>query len=92
MHEQNDTTFEVWTHQQHYVPQFRDTQAENAALLGDDAVPANDGTEALFMLLVGALAWAVLSTQCICVYVAPLQRQTQFSTLGHIGKANRLLR
>ena len=91
MHEQDEATFEIWTHQQHYVPQIRELFADKAALLGDDET-ADEDLKALFMSLVGALAWLVLTMPCICVYVAFLQRQTQSPTLGHIRKANRLLR
>ena len=91
MHEQDEATFEIWTHQQHYVPQIREIPAGKAALLGDDET-ADEDLKALFMSLVGALAWLVLTMPCICVYVAFLQRQTQSPTMGHIRKANRLLR
>ena len=64
MHEQNEATLEVWTHQQHYVPQIREIPADKAALLGDDE-PADEDMMALFMSLVGAIAWLVLTMPCI---------------------------
>ena len=44
------------------------------------------------MSLVGALAWLVLTMPSICIYVAYLQRQTKSPNLGHVRRANRLLR
>ena len=46
----------------------------------------------MFMSLVGALAWLVLTMPAICVYVAYLQRHTKAPTLGHVRRGNRLLR
>ena len=62
-----------------------------AALAADDQ-PAYAETTALYMSLVGALAWLVLTMPSICVYVAFLQRRTKAPLLGHVRKANRLLR
>ena len=47
---------------------------------------------ALYMSLVGAFAWLILTMPSICVYVAFLQRQTKAPLMGHVRKANRLLR
>ncbi len=44
------------------------------------------------MSLVGALAWLVLTMPIICIYVDYLQRQTKAPNLGHIRRANWLLR
>ena len=36
MHEQNPTTYEVWTHQQHYVPQINEIPVDLKALVPDE--------------------------------------------------------
>ena len=91
MHEQDPHTFEVWTHQQHYVPQINAIPVDTRALVPDDT-PADDDEKQLYMSLVGALAWLILTMPAICIYVAYLQRQCQAPTIGHVRKANRLLR
>ena len=91
MHEQNPQTYEVWTHQQHYVPQVNEIPVDTKALVPDEH-PADDDMKQLYMSLVGAMAWLIMTMPCICIYVAYLQRQTQAPNLGHIRRANRLLR
>ena len=41
MHEQDPKTFEVWTHQQHYVPQIKEIPCDMKALVPDEH-PADD--------------------------------------------------
>ena len=91
MHVQVPTTLEVGTLQHHHVPQIRQTPTGKAARAADDQ-PADAEAMALYMSLVGALAWLILPLPSICVYVALLQRQTEFPLLWHVRKANRLLR
>ena len=91
MHEQDPVTHEVWTHQHHYVPQIKEIPVDAKALVLDEE-PADEDLSQLFMSLVGALAWLILTMPSICIYVAYLQRQTKAPTLGHIRRANRLLR
>ena len=91
MHEQDPETFEIWTHQGHYVPQIKEIPCDLKALVGDET-PADEDMKAMFMSLVGALAWLVLTMPAICVYVAYLQRHTKEPTLGHVRRGNRLLR
>ena len=38
------------------------------------------------------MAWLIMTMPCMCIYVAYLQRQTQAPNLGHVRRANRLLR
>ena len=91
MHEQNPQTFEAWTHQQHYVPQINEIPVDTKAMVPDEQL-ADDDMKHLFMSLVGAMTWLILTMPAICIYVAYLQRQTQSPTLGHVRRANRLLR
>ena len=56
MHEQDPSTFEVWTHQHHYVPQIKEIPVDAKALVPDEE-PADEDVSQLFMSLVGALAW-----------------------------------
>ena len=87
MHEQNPQTFEVWTHQHHYVA----IPVDAKALVPDDE-PTDDDMKQLYMSLVGARAGLILTMPAICIYVAFLQKQCQAPTIGHVRKANRLLR
>ena len=64
----------------------------DAKALVPDEQAADDDTKPLFMSLAGALAWLILTMPFICMSVALLQRQTQAPTIGHVRKANRLLR
>ena len=64
----------------------------DAKALVPDEEPADEDLSQLFMSLVGALAWLILTMPSICIYVAYLQRQTKSPNLGHIRRANRLLR
>ena len=57
-----------------------------------DEQAADEDLTQLFMPLVGALAWLTLTMPAICIYVAFLQRQCKAPTLGHVRRANRLLR
>ena len=91
IHEQDPQTFEVWTHQQHYLPQIKEIPADAKALVPDEE-PADEDLGQLFMSLVGALAWLILTIPSIGIYVAYLQRQTKSPNMGHIRRANRLLR
>ena len=91
MHEQDPSTLEVWTHQQHYLPQIKEIPADAKALVHDDE-PADEDLGQLYMSLVGALAWLILTIPATSIYVAFLQRQTKSPLMGHIRRANRLLR
>ena len=91
LHEQNPTTYEVWTHQQHYAPQINEIPVDLKALVPDEH-PADEDMKQLYMSLVGAVAWLIMTMPAICIYVAFLQRQTQSPNLGHVRRANRLLR
>ena len=57
-----------------------------------DEHPADEDMKQLYMSLVGAMAWLIMTMPAVCIYVAFLQRQTQSPTLGHVRRANRLLR
>ena len=80
MHEQDPQTFEAWAHQQHYIPQINAILVDAKALAPDDE-PADDDMKQLFMSLVGAFAWLILTMPAICIYVAFLQRQCQAPTI-----------
>ena len=69
MHEQNPQTFEVWTHQQHYVPQINEIPCDMKALVPDEH-PAEDDMRQLYMSLVGAMAWLIMTMPAICIDVA----------------------
>ena len=47
---------------------------------------------ALYMSLVGARAWLIIRVPSICVNVAFPERQTKAPLMGHVRKANGLLR
>ena len=64
----------------------------DAKALVPDEEPADGDLGQLFMSLVGALAWLILTIPIICIYVAYLQRQTKYPNIGNIRRANRLLR
>ena len=89
MHEQSKDCTEVWTHQQHYVPQIKEIALGGRHLADDDE--ADEDLKQLYMSLVGALAWLILTMPAVCVYVASLQRHTKAPTVGHVRNANRLL-
>ena len=91
VHEQNPETLAVWTHQQHFLPQIKEMPADAKALVPDEE-PEHDELGQLFMSLVGALAWLILTTPAIGIYVAYLQRQTKAPNMGHVRRANWLLR
>ena len=91
MHEQMPQTFEVWTHQRHYLLQIKETPIDVKALVPDEE-PADEDLGQLFMSLVCALAWLVLTIPSICIYVAYLQRQTTSPNMGRMRRANRPLR
>ena len=65
MHEQDPVTFEVWTHQHHYVPQIKEIPVDAKALVPDEE-PADEDLTQLFVSLVGALAWLVLPMNNSC--------------------------
>ena len=73
------------------MPQIKEIPCDLKALVSNETLADEDMT-ALFMSLVGALAWLVLTMPAICVYVAYLQRHTKAPTLGHVRRGNRLLR
>ena len=66
MHEQNPQTYEIWTHQQHYIPQVNKIPVDKKALVPDEH-PADDDMKQLFMSLVGALAWLIMTMPSICI-------------------------
>ena len=90
MHEQDEITKEIWAHQQHYVPQINEIALESKHFVCDED-KADDDLRQLFMSLVGALAWLILTMPAICIYVAFLQRHAKEPMIGHIRQANRLL-
>ena len=90
MHEQSVDCSEIWTHQQHYVPQIKEIMISGMPSANEEE--ADDDMRQLYMSLVGAWAWIILTMPAICVYVAFLQRHTQKPTVGHVKSANRLLK
>ena len=73
------------------MPQIRELPADTKALVPDEH-PADEDMKQLYMSLVGAMVWLIMTMPFICIYVAYLQRQTQSPNLGHIRRANHLLR
>ena len=69
IHEQDPKTHEVWTHQQHYIPQIKEIPVDTKALAPDEE-PADEDLGQLFMSLVGALAWLILTIPAIAIYDA----------------------
>ena len=57
-----------------------------------DEHPADEDMKQLYMSLDGAIFLLIPTMPAICIYVAFLQRKTQSPTLGHVRRANRLLR
>ena len=90
MHEQSQDCSEVWTHQQHYVPQIKEIAIGDRHLADDDE--ADEDLKQIYMSLVGALEWLIPTLPAVCVYVAVLQRQTKSPTIGHVRSANWLLK
>ena len=80
MHEQSKGCTEVWTHQQHYVPQIKQITIGDRHIADDEV--ADDDMKQLYMPLVGALAWLILTMPSVCVYVAFLQRHTDSQPLS----------
>ena len=66
MHEQNPKTHEIWTHQQHYIPQIKEIPVDAKALVPDEQ-DCDEDLKQLFMSLVGALAWLTLTMPAICI-------------------------
>ena len=56
-------------HQQHYLPQIKEIPVDAKALVPDEE-PADEDLGQLFMSLVGALAWLILTIPIICICVA----------------------
>ena len=90
MHEQDPKTFEIWTHQQHYVRQLRPLNQEKYVMMKDDEA-MNADTHAAFMSLLGGIAWLTQTMPPIAIYVSYLQRQAKNPGAGDIKKINRLL-
>ena len=82
-HEQDPETKDIWAHQQHYVPQINSISLDSKSFVRDEETADSDSRQ-LFMSLVGALAWLILTMPAICVYVAFLQRHAKEPTVGHI--------
>lgn len=89
MHEQDVVTKEIVAHQMHHVPQISSIEIDSAAFARDDQL-ADTELRQLYMSLVGALAWLLLTMSAICVCISYLQRHTQATTLNPVKLANRL--
>ena len=69
--------------QPHHIPQSNDILVDKKALVPDEH-PADDDMKQVYMSLVGAMAWLIMTMPSICIYVAYLQGQTQAPNLGHV--------
>ena len=90
MHEQNANTKDTEAHQRLHVPHIN-AFAVNSNTFPSDDVPVDDDLRQLYMSLVGALAWLILTMPAIRVYVTFLQRHGKAPTTGHVLLASRLL-
>lgn len=90
MHQKGLKTIEIWVHQQHNVPQAKETTVASNTFVRNGE-PADEDLRALFMSSVGALAWLILTMPAVCVHVPLLQRHAREPTIGHVRLSNRLL-
>ena len=90
LHEQDEVTFEVYTHQDHYVQQLKQIEPSLYACKSESD-PCEDVLLQLYQSLLGALAWLLQTRIDICTYVGYLQRHAHAPTVLHLKKANKLL-
>jgi len=91
LHERDPKTFEIWTHQRHYVEQLRPMSADAYAGRSKESAVSKQ-THGTYMSLLGAIAWLTQTMPAICVYVAYLQRHNHDPRVEHVRSINRLLR
>ena len=83
-------SYEIFTHQQHYVSQIKPIgTAPLAKLNPSDEVPEH--VVGLYMFLVGALAWLVITRADIAIHIAALQRKLSKPKKEDVKKANLVL-
>ena len=90
LHEQDSTTFEIFTHQSHYV---KELHAIDTALINmdDDDTPLSEAVRQVFWSLLGALAWLLQTRADIAPFVGFLQRNTHDPRIRHLRQINRVL-
>ena len=91
MHEQDEVTKEIWTHQHHYTRQLKTIADEQYKMCdGDQQVTGN--TYTAYRSLLGGVAWLAQTMMPVCIYISYLQRRSQAPTVNDVKKLNRLLR
>ena len=90
-HHQDPVTKEIYTHQQHCVPQILKIDESRFAFAADET-DATEAGQSAYMSIVGALAWLLVTIPAIGIFVAYLQRHGKKPAVHHLKKANRLLR
>ncbi len=90
LHEQDATTFEIYTHQSHYVKELHaiDTSLIN---MDDKDAELSDVVKQVYWSLLGALAWLLQTRADIALFVGFLQRNTHDPRIRHIININRVL-
>ena len=91
MHEQDEVTKEIWTHQHHYTRQLKTIVDEQYKMCdGDQQVTGN--TYTAYRSLLGGVAWLAQTMMPVCMYISYLQPRSQAPTVNDVKKLNRLLR
>ena len=90
-HVQNTVTYEVYTHQNHYVEQLHPINIDLVDR-SDETVVLTGVVYSLFRSLLGALQWLLQTRGDIVPYVGCLQRHANSPTVKHVTMINRVLR
>ena len=80
----------MWTHQAHYVRQLKETDEAHLAFVTGASV--NERTHSLYMSLVGAVAFCLITRLDVAVFVVALQRFLQKPRIIHIKRLNAVVR
>ena len=90
MHKQN-ADFSIYTSQDHYVKEISEISLTKVNTDNPDE-PLSESLQSLFWSLLGALSWLQQTRADIAPYIGFLQRNAHKPNIGHIQKANMLLR
>ena len=90
-HIQDTSTFKVTCDQNHYISCLKPINVDGISKLDVDAT-ASAQHKALFISLLGALAYTLLTRIDIAVFIAALQRVAQAPLISHLKRLNVVLR
>ncbi|CAE8682255.1 unnamed protein product [Polarella glacialis] len=91
VHAQDPQDFSIAMHQNHYIAQLRPMADDECRRMAPDAL-VDQATHAVYMSLLGGVAWLIQTRPDVACYVSALQRRLQAPRAKDVIALNRVLK